>query len=64
MMIADNYTKAGAERLARAIERHWRHGAVRVWAEPEKGLEGVWTVKSNLINGLPPGTKVRQASAY
>jgi hypothetical protein len=59
--LIDSYTKSGAERLARTIERYWRSGAVKVWAEA--GGDGFWFVRSNLVNGLPPQTKKQRAAA-
>ena len=60
--------------LADAIQKYWHDlGArnVRVWAEPMgirsigtkvKGLDEVWQVRSNLVNGLPP-VEGQEASA-
>jgi len=46
-----------AERLAGMIQKNWHARGftqVATWAEA-KG--GEWAVKSNLINGAPPGTR-------
>jgi hypothetical protein len=49
------YTKEGAGVLAGKIRRFWRgHKTVRVWTEPINGYSELFTVKSNLVNALPP----------
>jgi hypothetical protein len=58
----DAFTKAGAERLAEKVRDYWRKRGreVRVWVEPSgEYLNSLrtaqwYSVRSNLINGLPP----------
>lgn len=59
----DNLNRRGAMELAKRLEAYW-HGKgyfeVRFWAEPiderfEKiGTHEIYSVKCNLVNGLPP----------
>jgi hypothetical protein len=58
---ADNLSKAGAVELACRLQAYWTaRGAhnVRHWVEaahdPGNGRCATWTIRSNLINGLPP----------
>jgi hypothetical protein len=54
----DYCSRAGAEALAAEIKRFWLGFGheVRVWIEPGSGgREPMWTVKSALKGGLPPG---------
>jgi hypothetical protein len=64
-----NYeTRSGAERRARRLDDYWHargHMTVQHWAEPQSGknipkLVGrrLWVVRSNLVNGMPPGEAV------
>ena len=52
-------TKTGAIRLANIIARYWRErGAITVKLRVERDFSmqefELWTVRSNLIGGLPP----------
>lgn len=60
----DYLSEKGAETLARRIHSYWlRQGyVVDVWAEPV-GMGGAWTVKSDLINGMPQSGKVEGIAA-
>ena len=60
--------KAAAQALARRIEAVWaKHGCpgVRCWVLPQGGTEHngtvSWTVRSNLVGGLPSPTRAGQA---
>ena len=60
----NNMTRTGAQKLAKRIERYWRNkgfGQVKVEIEmmgeiiPEvEGVEPLYCVRSNLVNGMPP----------
>lgn len=52
---SDHLGKLGAEQLAQRIQRYWTgmgHDQVRVWVEPAS--PGAWSIRSNLLRGLPP----------
>ena len=53
-------TETGARRLCRTIEAAWRkagHDNVKTWIEVLKThRDTYYSVRSNLINGLPPIT--------
>ncbi len=53
-------SRAGVELLAAEIRRFWAgfgYSTVLVWIEPGRGgREPMWTVKSSLRGGLPPGS--------
>lgn len=53
----DTLTRRGAEVLAFKIERYWkRRGFPRVRSTAEQfGTPDHWQVRSNLVNGMPPG---------
>lgn len=51
------YDQITAERLAAMVQKNWHDRGftqVATWAEAN-GSE--WAVKSNLVNGAPPGTR-------
>jgi hypothetical protein len=51
----DNYTARGADKLKATILRYWLdRGFVNVRAERYEVSEGIWGIRSNLVNGLPP----------
>jgi hypothetical protein len=51
----DLYTAKGAEKLKATILRYWLdRGYVNVRAETYQISSGIWGVRSNLVNGLPP----------
>ena len=63
--VLDAMTESGARRLCNTIEAAWRkagHDNVKAWTEAMKvqrgktHLETYYSVRSNLINGLPPIT--------
>ena len=55
--IGDNFTQAGAERLARMIEKYWAEAGITVqcWLEPIKHMQigAGWVVRSNIKNNFP-----------
>lgn len=60
----DYLSEKGAETLARRVRGYWlRLGyVVETWVEPV-GISAAWTVKSDLINGMPQGGKVKGIAA-
>ncbi|MGJ5032342.1 hypothetical protein ACQR1I_36275 [Bradyrhizobium sp. HKCCYLS2038] len=54
----DTLTKAGARSLVVQIREYWalRGHSVRVEAVPIQDWPDMWGVRSNLVNGVPPGT--------
>jgi hypothetical protein len=55
--VTDWSTKAGATRQAEQIAKYWHdkgYPEVRAWAESVSGRDRDWTVRTNLIGGLPP----------
>ena len=53
--IPDNYTAKGAERLRNTILDYWAtRGYLNVRVEKYEVWDGVWGLRSNLVNGLPP----------
>lgn len=53
--IPDNYTAKGAERLKATIANYWlAQGYTNVRVERYQVWEGVWGIRSNLVNGMPP----------
>lgn len=57
--VPDFCTKDGAFRLAKRIQQKWHdlgHANVRVWVcdAAEESRHGLYVVRSNLVNGLPP----------
>jgi hypothetical protein len=60
--IADNYTAKGAERLRSTILDYWAsQGYTNVRVEKYEVWDGVWGLRSNLVNGLPPSAPARRA---
>ena len=63
----DLFTHRGAEHLAVTIERGWAqagHAGVKCRIERALGVNGclrIFVVRSNLVNGLPPGRQVISA---
>jgi hypothetical protein len=58
--IADNYTAKGAERLKNTILDYWAsQGYTNVRVEKYEVWDGVWGLRSNLVNGLPPAPSAR-----
>lgn len=55
----DNLTRAGADELAQKLDRYWhsrgakhvRHEVIKI--DDQRG-QGVFAIRSNLINGMPP----------
>ena len=62
----DTTTEEGARALAQKIEKSWwDRGYHSVRAMATKGHDGMWLVRSNLVNGKPPGVEdapVRRAA--
>lgn len=66
--IPDHLTEAGAVNLARKLEAYWKERGFDVDAIVQRGIGrcshmdksgGAWfVVRSNLVNGLPPGATV------
>jgi hypothetical protein len=61
--MTDWLTSLHAGELASQIQGHWRdtgHPNVFVWAEPvhlKLNKRNIHQVRSNLVNGLPPGNR-------
>lgn len=56
--VPDNYTANGADKLKAVILRYWLdRGFVNIRAEKYEISPGIWGVRSNLVNGLPPSRK-------
>jgi hypothetical protein len=56
----DNYTAKGADKLKATILRYWLdRGFVNVRAERYELSPGIWGIRSNLFNGLPPAKQPR-----
>ncbi len=51
---ADLYTRRGAEYLSAKIAAYWSARGFVVRAEPREVSEGLWGVRTNLVNGMPP----------
>lgn len=52
----DRYTQYGAGITARQVQKYWNdrgYDAVRAEAYPLEGFDGLYGVRSNLVNGLP-----------
>lgn len=60
----DLYTAKGAEKLKATILRYWLdRGYVNVRAEIFEISKGLWSVRSNLVNGMPLGAPYRARAA-
>jgi hypothetical protein len=72
---ADKMTRAHSEMLCKRIEEVWHacgHTNVRAWvdvkhayhrnADGETVITEIHTIASNLVNGLPPGTVMKEAA--
>jgi hypothetical protein len=58
--ISDNLTRAGATRLSYNIADYWRCQGYQVDVRVEVVYqfgEGIWVVRSDLVNGWPKGRK-------
>lgn len=54
---ADPDTETGAKALATRIKRKWEEAGVpnvAVTVQRDWDLQGVWVVRSNLVNGMAP----------
>ena len=63
--IPDHMSEAGARKLAVRVAAYWRGKGsdVMVWAEPNSyGPFATWSVRSNMLNGLPPGEAYRRVA--
>ncbi len=66
MINPPNHTcKTGAEALARRLRAHWKklghtvEFRTELFGDPEDPEAALYGVRSNLVNGLPPGMLVR-----
>ena len=70
---SDTFSLGGATRLANKIRRHWRAKGhdVLVWVEEVPAgtshrefayRDGVYQVRSNLVNGLPRAAAIKLAA--
>ncbi len=61
----NHMSKTGAEALARELRAHWKKlGHVvevrtELFGDPENQEAALYGVRSNLVNGLPPGMLMR-----
>ena len=66
----DHLTRSGAEALAARLDAYWhglghahvQHTAVEIPVALSKMGGEAWTVRSNLVNGLPPRVRERETS--